>query len=64
MDDPLSKITRILRFQVLCKRDPEMELRAQVWIESVLNEKFSKPFEDALKVTLFATHILHLSQIR
>lgn len=35
--------------QVLCKRDPEQELKAQAWIESVLNEKFSKPFEDELK---------------
>jgi hypothetical protein len=36
-----------------------MELRAQTWIESVLNEKFTKPFEDALKDGIILCNLMN-----
>ena len=36
------------------------ESRAQLWIESVLNEKFPKPFEDALKDGIILCNLINV----
>jgi hypothetical protein len=40
----------ILYVQIAAKRDPNLDQKAQEWIESIIGEKFPDvPYEDALK---------------
>lgn len=51
--------TVTINLQLASKRDPEQEREAQEWIESILGEKFTCPYEDALRDGQVLCHLIN-----
>ena len=45
--------------QIASKRDPEREREAQLWVEEIVGQKFTVPFEDALRDGQVLCHLIN-----
>jgi len=45
--------------KIASKRDPEREREAQLWVEEIVGQKFTVPFEDALRDGQVLCHLIN-----